>query len=337
MSKQQIIVIAEAGVNHNGSIENAFKLIDAAKEAGADYVKFQTFKADKLVNKSAQKAEYQKANLQDADNSQYAMLKRLELTEQMHYEILAHCEKKNIKFLSTPFDLESISFLKTLDVTLGKIPSGEVTNLPYLRQMAQAFPELIISTGMCTMDEVKAAIDALVAAGAKKEKITVLHCNTEYPTPMRDVNLKAMMNIAEKLNVKIGYSDHTMGIEVPIAAVALGATVIEKHFTLDRGMEGPDHPASLEPDELIEMVKCIRNIEMALGEGFKAPSASEKKNIAIVRKSIIAGKDIVKGEIFTEENLVVKRPGTGISPMDWDKVIGTKANKDYKSDEIISL
>lgn len=334
---KQTLIIAEAGVNHNGSIENAFKLIDAAKEAGADYVKFQTFKADKLVNKSAQKADYQKTNLNDGDNSQYNMLKKLELTEQMHDQILQHCEKKGIKFLSTPFDSESITFLKSLGVVIGKIPSGEITNLPYLRQMAQAFPELIVSTGMCTMDEVKAAIEALIAAGAEKDKITVLHCNTEYPTPMKDVNLKAMLNIRNEIGVRIGYSDHTMGIEVPVAAVALGAEVIEKHFTLDRTMEGPDHPASLEPGELIQMVKSIRNIEKALGEGFKTPSESEMKNITIVRKSIVAGRDIAKGETFSDENITVKRPGTGISPMEWDKVIGTRANRDFKTDEIISL
>ena len=334
---KRILIIAEAGVNHNGSLENAFKLIDAAKDAGADYVKFQTFKADKLVNKSAQKADYQKNNLPDADNSQYAMLKKLELTEHMHNEILDYCKKKDIEFLSTPFDEESILFLKTLGVNIGKIPSGEITNLPYLRQMAHAFPMLVVSTGMCTMEEIEESINALIAAGAQKEHITVLHCNTEYPTPMQDVNLKAMLNIGAKLGVEIGYSDHTMGIEIPIAAVALGATIIEKHFTLDRTMEGPDHPASLEPGELKEMVRCIRNIEKALGEGFKMPSESEKKNIQIVRKSIVAKEDITQGEPFTENNITAKRPGTGISPMDWDKVIGYKANRDYKSGEIISL
>jgi len=333
----KVLIIAEAGVNHNGDINIAKKLIDVAAEAGADYVKFQTFKADKLVNKSAQKADYQKANLQDTDNSQFAMLKKLELTEKMHEEILVYCKKKGINFLSTPFDSDSITFLKTLGVGIGKIPSGEITNLPYLQQMAQAFPDLIVSTGMCTMDEVKDAIDALITAGAKKNNITVLHCNTEYPTPMKDVNLKAMLNIGAELGIKIGYSDHTLGIEVPVAAVALGAIIIEKHFTLDRAMKGPDHAASLEPGELKEMVKSIRNIELALGEGFKTPSESEIKNIAIIRKSIVADRDIAKGEIFTKENLAVKRPGTGISPMDWEKVIGTAANRDYKSDEIISL
>jgi N,N'-diacetyllegionaminate synthase len=333
----RVLIIAEAGVNHNGSIENALKLIDAAKDADADYVKFQTFKADKLVNKNAQKADYQKANLQDGDNSQYNMLKKLELTEQMHDEILRHCEKRDIKFLSTPFDHDSISYLESLGVIIGKIPSGEITNLPYLRNMAKAFPKLIMSTGMCTMEDVRNAINVLVSAGAKRENITVLHCNTEYPTPMKDVNLKAMLTIRDEMGIEIGYSDHTMGIEVPVAAVALGATVIEKHFTLDRNMPGPDHPASLEPGELKAMVKSIRNIELALGEGFKMPSESEKKNMAIVRKSIVAGRDIKKGEILTEENLGVKRPGTGISPMDWDKVVGAVASKDFVADEIIVL
>jgi len=332
---KKIVIIAEAGVNHNGNIENAFKLIDVAKEAGADYVKFQTFKLNNVVTKTAEMAEYQSANMKTSHSSQYDMLKKLELTEQMHFEILRYCKKKDIRFLSTPFDLDSITFLKTLGVTIGKIPSGEITNLPYLRKMAITFPELIVSTGMCTMDEINEAINALITSGAKKENITVLHCNTEYPTPMQDVNLKAMLDIGEKLQIKIGYSDHTMGIEVPIAAVALGATIIEKHFTLDRNMEGPDHPASLEPAELKEMVKCIRNIELALGNNFKAPTDSEKKNIAIARKSIVSKTDIVKGEIFSEENLTVKRPGTGISPMNWDRIIGTKAGKDYKSDEII--
>ena len=333
MSK--VIIIAEAGVNHNGDINLAKKLVDVAAMAGVDYVKFQTFKADKLVDKEAKKAEYQKNNLKSSDDTQYSMLKKLELTEQMHDQLVAHCKNKNVKFLSTPFDIDSIVFLKELGVTIGKIPSGEITNLPYLKKMAKAFPELIVSTGMCTMNEIKDAVNVLITAGAKKDNITLLHCNTDYPTPMYDVNLKAMQTIGNKLKVKIGYSDHTMGIEVPIAATALGAKVIEKHFTLDRNMEGPDHVASLEPDELIEMVKCIRNIEMSLGTGFKTPSESEKKNIEIVRKSIIANKDILKGEILSEENLTVKRPGTGISPMKWDKIIGTKAKRDYKYNEVI--
>lgn len=333
MSK--VIIIAEAGVNHNGDINLAKKLIDVAAVAGADYVKFQTFSADKLVDKEVKKAEYQKNNLKSTDDTQYTMLKKLELSEQMHDQILVHCKKKRVKFLSTPFDIDSIIFLKKLGVTIGKIPSGEITNLPYLKKMAQAFPELIVSTGMCTMGEIKDAVNVLIAAGAKKNNITVLHCNTEYPTPMHDVNLKAMQSIGNKLKVKVGYSDHTMGIEVPIAATALGATIIEKHLTLDRNMEGPDHVASLEPDELIEMVKCIRNIEKALGTGFKAPSDSEKKNIKIIRKSIIANRDILKGEVLSDKNLTVKRPGTGISPMKWDKIIGTKAKRDYKYNEII--
>lgn len=332
---ERIIIIAEAGVNHNGSLENAFKLIEAAKAADADYVKFQTFKLDNVVTKTAELAKYQSANMKGSNTSQYEMLKKLELTEQMHYEILDHCKKNDIKFLSTPFDLDSISFLKTLGVTIGKIPSGEITNLPYLRKMAATFPELIMSTGMCTMDEIIAAIDALVAAGANRDNITVLHCNTEYPTPMHDVNLRAMLDIGKKLQIKTGYSDHTMGIEVPIASAALGAVIIEKHFTLDRTMDGPDHKASLEPDELKAMVKGIRNIEQALGNDFKAPTESEQKNITIARKSIIAKTDIKKGEILTEENLTVKRPGTGISPMLWDTVIGTVATKDYNSNDLI--
>jgi N,N'-diacetyllegionaminate synthase len=332
----KILIIAEAGVNHNGDIEIAKRLIDKAVEAKVDIVKFQTFIAEKVTTGKAVKAEYQISNTANQE-SQLDMIKKLELKFDDFRILKEYAEKRNIKFLSTPFDHESIAYLKSLGVTIGKIPSGEITNLPYLRKMAQAFPELIVSTGMCTMDEVKNAIDALISAGAKKEHISVLHCNTEYPTPMQDVNLTAMLYLEKELRVRIGYSDHTLGIEVPIAATALGATVIEKHFTLDRTMDGPDHPASLEPDELKEMVRCIRNIEQALGDGFKAPSESEKKNIAIVRKSIVASRDIVKGEIFSEENLTVKRPGTGINPMDWDKIIGTAANMDYRSDEIITL
>jgi N-acetylneuraminate synthase len=331
------LIIAEAGVNHNGSLENAFRLIDAAKEAGADYVKFQTFKADKLVNRSVQKADYQKSNLKEENNTQYSMLKKLELTEQMHLEILNYCKKKEISFLSTPFDIESIGFLKSLGITIGKIPSGEITNLPYLKQMAISFPKLIVSTGMCTMEDVKKAVNAMLSIGAIKNNITVLHCNTEYPTPMEDVNLSAMLTMRDELDIKVGYSDHTMGIEVPIAAVAMGATVIEKHFTLDRTLPGPDHMASLEPHELKAMVAGIRNIEQALGTGEKVPSNSERKNIEIIRKCIVADKYIAKGEYFCEENLSVKRAGAGISPMDWDIVIGQKAVKDFTADEIICL
>ena len=331
------IIIAEAGVNHNGSIELAKKLVDAAAEAGADYVKFQTFKANKIASKQAQKAAYQKQST-DVSESQLDMLKRLELDENAHLELIAYCKEKNIAFLSTAFDFESIELLQKLGITLGKIPSGELTNLPFLRKMAKAFPQIILSTGMANMDEVKATINALFQAGTKKENLTILHCNTEYPTPFQDVNLKAMLTIEKELNVPIGYSDHTLGIEIPIAAVAMGAKVIEKHFTLDRTMEGPDHKASLEPSELKTMIASIRNIELALsGNGDKLTSNSEQKNKEIARKSIVAGKKIVIGETLTEENLTVKRPGNGISPMLWDSVIGQKATKDFEEDELIIL
>ena len=331
------IIIAEAGVNHNGSIELAKKLVDAAAEAGADYVKFQTFKADKITSKQAPKAVYQKQST-DVSESQLDMLKRLELDENAHLELISYCKEKNIAFLSTAFDLESIKLLQKLGITLGKIPSGELTNLPFLRKMAKAFPQIILSTGMANMDEVKVTINALFQAGTKKENLTILHCNTEYPTPFQDVNLKAMLTIEKELNVPIGYSDHTLGIEVPIAAVAMGAKVIEKHFTLDRNMEGPDHKASLEPSELKTMIASIRNIELAIsGTGDKLTSNSEQKNKDIARKSIVAGKKIVKGEILTEEKITVKRPGNGISPMLWDSVIGQKAPKDFEEDELIIL
>ncbi|HLO44690.1 MAG TPA: N-acetylneuraminate synthase [Leadbetterella sp.] len=331
------IIIAEAGVNHNGSIELAKKLVDAAAEAGADYVKFQTFKADKIASKQAQKAAYQKQST-DVSESQLDMLKRLELDENAHLELIVYCKEKNIAFLSTAFDFESIELLQKLGITLGKIPSGELTNLPFLRKMAKAFPEIILSTGMANMDEVKATIDALFKAGTKKENLTILHCNTEYPTPFQDVNLKAMLTIEKELNVPIGYSDHTLGIEIPIAAVAMGAKVIEKHFTLDRNMEGPDHKASLEPSELKTMITSIRNIELALsGTGDKLTSNSEQKNKAIARKSIVASKKIVIGETLTEENITVKRPGNGISPMLWDTVIGQKAPRNFEEDELIIL
>jgi N,N'-diacetyllegionaminate synthase len=331
------IIIAEAGVNHNGSIELAKKLVDVAAEAGADYVKFQTFKANKIASKQAQKAAYQKQST-DVSESQLDMLKRLELDGNAHLELIAYCKEKNIAFLSTAFDFESIELLQKLGITLGKIPSGELTNLPFLRKMAKTFPEIILSTGMANMDEVKATIDALFQAGTKKENLTILHCNTEYPTPFQDVNLKAMLTIEKELNVPIGYSDHTFGIEVPIAAVAMGAKVIEKHFTLDRTMEGPDHKASLEPFELKAMITSIRNIELALsGTGDKLTSNSEQKNKEIARKSIVAGKKIKIGEVLTEENMAVKRPGNGISPMLWDSVIGQKAPKDFEEDELILL
>lgn len=334
----QVLIIAEAGVNHNGSIENAFRLLDAAVEAGVDYVKFQTFKSGKLVSKSAKKAEYQVENTGNAAESQLEMLKKLELSHEQHEQLITYCYEKGIQFFSTAFDLESLQYLKDIGLDLVKIPSGEITNLPYLRKAAQLFSEVILSTGMATMDEIRAALQVFLDAGITKEKITILHCNTEYPTPFHDVNLKAMRHIGDEFGTAIGYSDHTLGIEVPIAAVALGAKVIEKHFTLDKTMEGPDHAASLEPHELKAMVAAIRNVEQAVaGSGQKEPSTSEKKNIAIARKSIVAKKDIQKGSIFTEENITVKRPGTGISPMLWEEVMGKAAKKDFAEDELIEL
>jgi N,N'-diacetyllegionaminate synthase len=332
----QTIIIAEAGVNHNGDIELAKKLIDAAADAKADYVKFQTFKAEKLVTKSADKAAYQKKNAQ-REEGQFEMLKKLELSEIDHIELIDHCVSKKIKFLSTAFDADSIYLLKKLGITLGKIPSGEITNLPYLRLMAQSFPEIILSTGMADMEEISAALNVIVHEGINKNSITILHCNTEYPTPMSDVNLLAMLDIQKHFATKVGYSDHTLGIEVPVAAVALGASVLEKHFTLDRKMDGPDHAASLEPNELKAMIDSIRNIEKALGTGVKKPSPSEIKNKPIARKSIVAAKKIKKGEIFSEENLTVKRPGNGISPMRWDEVKNKKAIRDFEEDELIVL
>jgi len=329
-----VFIIAEAGVNHNGSITLAKKLIDVASKAGADAVKFQTFKAEKLVAKNAQKASYQKETT-DAEESQFAMIKKLELDLDTHQKLIDYCKVKKIMFLSTPFDLESVDMLNDLGLSIFKIPSGEITNLPYLRKIGALNKKVVLSTGMATMDEVGDALDILINAGTLKENITVLHANTMYPTPMEDVNLNAMLSIKEKFNVRIGYSDHTLGIEVDIAAVAMGAKVIEKHFTLDKSMDGPDHQASLEPDELIAMVKSIRNIELALGDGIKKPSKSETPNIKVARKSIVAQKKIKKGEIFTEDNITVKRPGDGISPMKWDEVLGSVANRDYEQDELI--
>jgi len=332
----KILIIAEAGVNHNGDIETAKRLIDVAADAKADYVKFQTFKAEKLVVKTAAKAEYQKKNTSDG-KGQLEMLKRLELSEEDHVDLINYCNEKEIKFLSTPFDEESIQLLKKLGVTIGKIPSGEITNLPYLRLMAQSFPEIILSTGMADLEEISAALNIIISTDVKKNSITVLHCNTEYPTPMHDVNLLAMLDIQKNFQTKIGYSDHTLGIEVPIAAATLGALVIEKHFTLDRKMNGPDHAASLEPHELKAMVEAIRNIERALGDGIKKPSASEIKNKVVARKSIVAARKIEKGENFSEKNITVKRPGNGISPMQWDIVLQHKATKDFEEDELITL
>ncbi|MFC2496760.1 N-acetylneuraminate synthase [Capnocytophaga granulosa] len=334
---KRTLIIAEAGVNHNGDIAKAKALIDKGAEAGVDYVKFQTFKAEKLVTKQAQRASYQDKNTQNND-SQYEMLKKLELSQVLHQELMDYCNQKGVKFLSTGFDSESLVFLAQLGVTIAKIPSGEITNLPYLRQVASLFPEVILSTGMATIGEIKDAVKVLTDNGVSKDKITILHCNTEYPTPMEDVNLKAMLHIQRELGLPIGYSDHTLGIEVPIAAVALGATVIEKHFTLDKTLPGPDHKASLEPNELKAMVSAIRNIEKAIGgSGLKEVSKSEEKNKPIARKSIVASTDIKKGDTFTPENLTVKRPGTGISPMQWDEVIGKEAKRDFQEDELIEL
>ena len=328
------LIIAEAGVNHNGSIELAKKLIDVASEAGADAIKFQTFKAKNLVSKIAKKAKYQVENT-GSDESQYEMLKKLELGFDEFKELKTYCDKKGIMFLSTPFDDESIEFLDNLGLKIFKIPSGEITNLPYLRKIGKLRKKVILSTGMADLGEIEDALDVLISVGIKKKNITVLHANTEYPTPIEDVNLKAMKTIECAFGVDVGYSDHTLGIEVPIAAVAMGAKVIEKHFTLSRDLEGPDHKASLEPDELKEMIKSIRNIEKALGNGIKKPSKSEIKNIKIARKSIVAKRDIKKGEVFSEENLTVKRPGNGISPMRWDEIIGQIALKDYNKDDLI--
>lgn len=334
---KRTLIIAEAGVNHNGSIDMAKQLIAAAAEAGVDYVKFQTFKAESLVTKSAAKAEYQQRNIGNGDNSQYAMLKKLELSSQQHYELIEYCKERGVKFFSTAFDFESIDFLASLHLGLWKIPSGEITNYPYLKKIAGFHEPVILSTGMSTMEEIEAAIAVLTKFGVQKDQITVLHCNTEYPTPMSDVNLAAMQDIRRRLGITVGYSDHTQGIEVPIAAVALGAEIIEKHFTLNRTLPGPDHKASLEPAELVGMVSAIRNIEEAIGNGYKAVSVSESKNKVIARKSIVAAKNICKGEIFTEDNLTVKRPGNGVSPMQWETVIGQKAIRDFEEDELIEL
>ena len=330
----KVFIIAEAGVNHNGSIELAKKLIDVASESGADAVKFQTFKAENLVSKNAQKADYQKQTT-DKNESQFDMIKKLELDIDTHKELIAYCKTKNIMFLSTPFDHDSIDLLSDLGLEMFKIPSGEITNLPYLRHIGRLNKKVILSTGMADIGEIEDALDVLIAAGTKKENITVLHANTMYPTPMEDVNLKAMVTIGNTFDVAFGYSDHTLGIEVDIAAVAMGACCIEKHFTLDKTMEGPDHKASLEPDELKAMVKAIRNIELALGSCVKKPSKSEIPNIQIARKSIVAKMDIKKGELLFEDNLTIKRPGNGINPMRWDEIVGSIATKDYKEDELI--
>lgn len=334
MSK--VFIIAEAGVNHNGSLKIAKRMIEVAVDAGADAVKFQTFKAEEVISKTAPKTEYQRKTT-NAKESQLDMAKRLELGAAAHRQLIQYCKKKGILFLSSPFDLESIELLNKFGLKIFKIPSGEIANLPYLRRMGSLGRKIIMSTGMATLREIGDALNILMKAGTARNNITVLHCNTEYPTPLQDVNLKAMLTIKNNFRVNVGYSDHTRGIEVPIAAVALGATVIEKHFTLNKKMRGPDHKASLEPEELKAMVCGIRNIEKTMGSGIKRPSPSEFKNRLIIRKSIVATRDITKGEIFSQENITVKRPATGISPMRWDKVIGKVAKRDFKKDESIEL
>lgn len=329
-------IIAEAGVNHNGSKELAMKLVDVAVEAGANAVKFQTFRAENVVTRFAPKADYQMQTT-DFKGSQFDMIKDLELDGEAHMDLFAYCKRKGIIFLSTPFDIESVAFLNKLDISIFKIPSGEITNLPYLRRVGSLNKRIILSTGMSDFGEIEDALEVLIKAGTSKDSIVVLHCNTEYPTPMEDVNLKAMLTMRDTLGVNVGYSDHTLGIEVPIAAVALGATVIEKHFTLDKNMEGPDHSASLDQTELERMVSAIRNIEKAMGEGIKRPSPSELKNKPVVRKSIVAVRDIKTGDMFTEDNITTKRPGTGISPMEWDSIIGRKAIRDFNEDDLIEL
>ena len=350
MAIDRVLIIAEAGVNHNGSIEIAKQMVDKAVDAGVDIIKFQTFKSEKLVSKTARQAEYQQRNIGKQDEGQLEMLKKLELSQQDHEELIAYCNKKGIRFFSTAFDMDSIDYLHSLNMGLWKIPSGEITNYPYLRKIASYGEPIILSTGMCELSDIEAAVNVInefwptakcqqLTANSQwpTADITILHCNTEYPTPYQDVNLKAMLEIAETFKVKFGYSDHTQGIEVPIAAVALGASVIEKHFTLDKTMEGPDHKASLEPEELKAMVQAIRHIEQALGTGHKTISESERKNIEIARKSIVAACPIKAGELFTEDNLTVKRPGSGISPMRWNEVVGTFAVKDFEEEEPIVL
>jgi N,N'-diacetyllegionaminate synthase len=331
---KKTLIIAEAGVNHNGDIELAKKLIDVAAEAGADKVKFQTFSAERQVTPGAKKADYQKMTTGRAETQQ-AMLQRLELTPHMHEELIAHCIVRKIGFLSTGFDIESVNLLASLGQKLFKIPSGEITNLPYLRHIGKLRQEVILSTGMASLGEVEAAIDVLEVAGTPRSRISVLHCTTEYPTPMKDVNLRAMQTIRSAFNVRVGYSDHTLGIEVAVAAVAMGASIIEKHFTLDRSLPGPDHKASLEPDELRAMVSAIRDIDIALGDGVKRLTPGEVSNRLIARKSIVARRSIKAGEVFSNENITAKRPGTGVSPMRWDEVMGRLAKRDFEANELI--
>lgn len=333
---KKVLFIAEAGVNHNGDIDLAKKLVDLAAEAGADIVKFQTFKAENLVTADAKMADYQVQNTQEVE-SQYSMLKKLELKNEDFVELKAYCKEKGIGFLSTGFDLESLEFLKTLKMCLWKVPSGEITNLPYLEFLGGCNEPVILSTGMCYMAEIEDAISVLTKAGLKKNLITVLHCNTDYPTPFEDVHLNAMATIKNNLDVAIGYSDHTPGIEVSLAAVAMGATVIEKHFTLDKNLPGPDHQASLDPAEFKQLVKSIRNIEKAFGRSEKIPSQGEMKNRLVVRKSLVAAHDIEKGETITKDNLTIKRPGSGISPMKFTELLGSKAVRNFSKDELIEI
>jgi N,N'-diacetyllegionaminate synthase len=333
---QNVYIIAEAGVNHNGNTQEALRLVDLAKAAGADAVKFQTFKAAKLVTAFAPKASYQ-LKTEGKKGTQLDMLKRLELDEKAHRKIIARCRQKKIEFLSTPFDESSVDLLKSLGLKTFKIPSGEITNVPYLRKVACVAKKVILSTGMSTLEEIMFAVNVMVKAGLNKDHLTVLHCNTEYPTPPQDVNLRAMVTVKERLNVRVGYSDHTTGISAALAAVALGAEIIEKHFTADCSQKGPDHKASIEPKEFKAMVDGIRKIEIMLGDGVKRPSLSEKKNIVIVRKSIVAQENIKKGELFTAMNLTTKRPANGLSPLLWDQVMGRRAKRDFMMDEGIVL
>lgn len=332
MSK--VLIIAEAGVNHNGDMELAKKLVDAAADAGADYVKFQTYKTDALLLETAEKAGYQKKIMGESEN-QYEMLKKLELCENNHVVLIEHCESRNVRFLSSPFDLDSIDLIAKLNLDFIKVPSGEITNFPYIRKVGGAGKKILLSTGMSNLGEIEAALNLMVDSGADMDQISVMHCNTEYPTPPKDANLRAISTIQNAFNVKVGYSDHTLGVEAAIAAVSMGATVIEKHITLDKNMSGPDHMASMDPEDFKQFVQCIHNVEAMLGGGLKRPSQSEKKNITIARKSIVASKAISKGEPFGEGNLTTKRPGDGVSPMRWNDVVGKVAHREYSVDEKI--
>jgi len=333
---KKTFIIAEAGVNHNGNLDLAYQLIDKAKECGADAVKFQTAVPKLVMTNYADKANYQKETTGDNEN-QIEMANRIHLPLDTYQLLKKYCQSKEIMFLSSPFDLISIGVLEELDMPIFKIPSGEITNYPFLKKIGQLKKKVILSTGMANLCDIEQAIHVLVSFGISKENLTILHCNTEYPTPFEDVNLNAMLTIKDAFKVNVGYSDHTKGIEIPIAAVAIGASVIEKHFTLDRSLPGPDHKASLEPKELKAMIQAIRNIENAMGNGIKSTSDSEKKNMVIARKSIVANQKIKKGEIFTEENITTKRPGTGISPMRWNEVVGRSADKDFNPDDLIEI